>query len=130
MDKQEQTDQDRFRGVGRVGRVGAGWGRHVLFAKSCSPCPLPVWPLITAQLGRSADCRWPCVDPDNLQSNHRMAAPASDPQAAAAPLTPSVTREPLKKENPPPGRDALLSAGGKVLTSASTLPSRVVCANT
>lgn len=61
MDKQEQTDQDRCRG-------------HVLFAKSCSPCPLPVWPVITERLGLSADCRWPCVDPDNLQSNHMMAA--------------------------------------------------------
>lgn len=61
MDKQEQTDQDRCRG-------------HVLFAKACSVCPLPVWPVITERLGLSADCRWPCVDPDNLQSNHMMAA--------------------------------------------------------
>lgn len=61
MDKQEQTDQDRCRG-------------HMLFAKSCSPCPLPVWPVITEQLSLSADCRWPCGDPDNLQSNHMIAA--------------------------------------------------------
>lgn len=61
MDKQEQTDQDRCRG-------------HVLFAKSCSPCPLPVWPVITERLGLSADYRWPCGDPDNLLSNHMMAA--------------------------------------------------------
>lgn len=69
MDKQEQTDQDRCRG-------------HVLFAKSCSPCPLPVWPVITERLGLSADCRWPCVDPHNLQSNHMMAA--LDPRATGS----------------------------------------------
>lgn len=37
MDKQEQIDKHSC------------WG-HVLFAKSCSPCLLPVWPVITEWL--------------------------------------------------------------------------------
>lgn len=56
-DKQGQIDKDLC------------WG-HVLFARSCFSCPLPVWPVIRVWLSLSADYRWPCVDPCNLQSNH------------------------------------------------------------
>lgn len=81
MDKQGQIDKHSC------------WG-HVLFAKSCSPCPLPVWPVITEWLSLSADYRRPCVDPFNLQSKHMMAAFAPEPQAAGHAHPP--TQEKLK----------------------------------
>lgn len=57
-------------------------GGHVLFVVSCFPCSLPVWPVITEWLSLSADYRWPCVDPFNLQSNHMMAPFAPQLQAS------------------------------------------------